>query len=164
MGRAFITPGYQRLPCSLDTLWMGIGRYLATHPQYRYLYGTVSISAEYSHLSRALILSYLQQNCMDAKLAASISASNPPRGMELLSEDARLLPSALANVRLLNSLISDIEADEKGIPVLLRHYLRLGGRMAAFNIDPNFGNTLDCFVVVDLHQAPLRILQRYCGK
>ncbi len=164
MGRAFIVPSYQRQPSSLDTLWMGIGRYLAAHPQYRYLYGTVSISAEYSKLSRSLILSYLQQNEMNETLAADIHACNPPRELGLLSEDARLLSTALADARLLGSLISDIEADGKSIPVLLRQYLRLGGRMAAFNIDEDFGHTLDAFVIVDMQQAPERILQRYCGK
>ncbi len=164
LGRAFIVPAYQRQPNSLDSLWMGIGRYLVTHPQYRYLYGTVSISNEYSKLSRSLILSYLQQTTMDATLSTCIEACNPPTGLGLLSEDARLLPTALADVRLLGSLISELEADGKGIPVLLRQYLRLGGRMAAFNIDENFGHTLDCFVIVDMAHAPERVLQRYCNK
>ncbi len=164
LGRAFIVPAYQRQANSLDSLWMGIGRYLVTHPQYRYLYGTVSISNEYSKLSRSLILSYLQQTTMDATLSTCIEACNPPTGLGLLSEDARLLPTALADVRLLGSLISELEADGKGIPVLLRQYLRLGGRMAAFNIDENFGHTLDCFVIVDMAHAPERVLQRYCNK
>ncbi len=164
LGRAFIVPAYQRLATSLDSLWMGIGSYLVTHPQYRYLYGTVSVSNEYSQLSRSLILSYLQQNKMDETLAASISACNPPRGLGLLSEDARLLPTALADTRLLGSLVSELEADGKSIPVLLRQYLRLGGRMAAFNIDENFGRTMDCFVIVDMRHAPERVLQRYCCK
>ncbi len=164
MGRAFIVPDYQRLATSLDTLWMGIGRYLATHPQYRYLYGTVSISARYSRLSRSLILSYLRQHAMNERLAAGITAHNPPGEPGLLREDARLLPTALADMRLLSPLIAELEEDGKGIPVLLRQYLRLGGRMAAFNIDEHFGNTLDCFVIVDLCRIPERMLQRYCGK
>ncbi len=164
MGRAFIVPDYQKQPASLDTLWMGIGRYLTKYPQYRYLYGTVSISAEYCNLSRSLILSYLQQNMMDDSMAASIHALHPPVGLGLLSEDARLLPTALADPRLLNSLVTELENDARGIPVLLRQYLRLGGRMAAFGIDENFGNTLDCFVIVDMKHAPERVLRRYCGK
>ncbi len=164
LGRAFIVPAYQRLATSLDTLWMGIGRFMVTHPQYRYLYGTVSISAEYSILSRSLMLSYLQQNKMDEQLAPHITACNPPTNLGLKSEDARLLPTALEDTRLLSPLVSELEEDGKGIPVLLRQYLRLGGRMAAFNIDENFGSTLDCFVTVDIKQTPERVLQRYCGK
>ncbi len=164
MGRAFIVPDYQRLATSLDTLWMGIGRYLAKHPEYRYLYGTVSISAEYTKLSRSLILSYLQQCAMDKELAKGVRAYNPPHGLGLLSEDARLLPTALADARLLGTLVSELEPDGKGIPVLLRQYLRLGGRMLSFGIDEDFGGTLDGFVLVDLHETPERVLNRYCGK
>ncbi len=164
MGRAFIVPAYQRLATSLDTLWMGIGRYLVAHPEYRYLYGTVSVSAEYNKRSRSLILSYLQQNKMDEELAAHIRACTPPNNLGLNSEDSRLLSTALADARLLNTVVTESEADGKGIPVLLRQYLRLGGRMVAFNIDKNFGSTLDCFVIVDMKQAPERVVQRYCGK
>ncbi len=164
MGRAFIVPEYQRLATSLDTLWMGIGRYLCRHPEYRYLYGTVSISSEYNSLSRSLILSYLQQNVMNNELAEGVKAYFPPTELGLLSEDARLLPTALEDARLLGSLVSELEEDGKSIPVLLRQYLRLGGRMLSFGIDKDFGSTLDCFVLIDLREAPERVLRRYCGK
>ncbi len=164
MGRAFICKEYQRHPASLDTLWMGIGHYLARHPEYRYLYGTVSISNEYTPASRALMLSYLQALCMNEELKAETTAKNPPDGVGLLSEDARLIPTALPELRLLTGLVSDIEPDGKSIPVLLRQYLRLGGRMLSFGIDDDFGSTLDCLVLVDMAKAPQRILDRYCGK
>ena len=61
-------------------------------------------------------------------------------------------------------LCNTIHFDGKGIPVLLRQYLRLGGRMVSFNIDADFGNTLDCLVVVDLKHAPERLLKRYRGE
>jgi beta-phosphoglucomutase-like phosphatase (HAD superfamily) len=41
---------------------MGIGHYLARHTEYRYLYGTVSISSEYTPASRALMLTYLKEH------------------------------------------------------------------------------------------------------
>ena len=164
MGRAFITPEYQRLAASLDTLWMGIGRYLNKHPEYRYLYGTVSISQEYSRATRSLILSFLQQNCMEPELAREVHAYFPPKELGLLSEDARLLPTAVPDVRALSALVSEMERGERGIPVLLKQYLRLGGRMVSFGIDESFGGTLDCLVVVPLDNTPERIRQRYRGK
>lgn len=164
MGRAFICKDYQRHPASLDTLWMGIGHYLARHPEYRYLYGTVSISGEYTSASRALMLSYLKAHCMDDEQAANVKALYPPVGIELLSEDARLIPTALTELRQLTGLVADLEPDNKSIPVLLRQYLRLGGKMLSFGVDNDFGGTLDCLVLVDMAQAPQRILDRYCGK
>ena len=65
---------------------------------------------------------------------------------------------------LLGTLVSKLEADGKGIPVLLRQYLRLGGQMVAFNIDHDFGDTLDCLVVVAPWEAGERICMRYMGR
>ena len=164
MGRAFITPEYQRLAASLDTLWMGIGRYLNKHPEYHYLYGTVSISREYTPASRSLILSFLQEKCMNPELAGAVHAYYPPRELGLQSEDVRLLEDAVPDARALSALVSELEADGKGIPVLLKQYLRLGGRMVSFGIDEAFGGTLDCLVVVALSDTPERVRQRYRGK
>ncbi len=164
MGRAFITAAYQKHPASLDTLWMGIGHFVLKYPQYRYLYGTVSVSSDYTERSRTLIHEYLKCHCLDKELAEDVQAKTPPQNMDLLSEDARLLPQGLADLRLLSSMISDLEPDGRSIPVLLRQYLRLNGTMVSFNIDSEFGDTLDCLVVVDLHNAPDRLITRYCGK
>ena len=164
MGRAFICKEYQRHPASLDTLWMGIGHYLARHTEYRYLYGTVSISSEYTPASRALMLTYLKTHCMNSELMGEVSAFYPPTGAELKSEDARLVSTAVKELRQLTGLVADVEPDSKSIPVLLRQYLRLGGRMLSFGIDNDFGGTLDCLVMVDMTQTPRRILDRYCGK
>lgn len=164
MGRAFICKEYQRHPASLDTLWMGIGHYLARHTEYRYLYGTVSISSEYTPASRALMLTYLKTHCMNSDLMGEVSAFYPPTGAELKSEDARLVSTAVKELRQLTGLVADVEPDSKSIPVLLRQYLRLGGRMLSFGIDNDFGGTLDCLVMVDMTQTPRRILDRYCGK
>ena len=163
MGRAFITAPYQKHPASLDTLWMGIGRFVMKYPQYRLLYGTVSVSSDYSVRSRALIYEYLKCHCMNKKLAEHVEAKTPPSGMDLLSEDARLLPTGLADLRLLSAMVSDMEDDGRSIPVLLRQYLRLGGEMVSFNVDDEFGSTFDCLVLVDLTKAPDRLMTRYCG-
>lgn len=164
MGRAFICPDFQRHPASLDTLWMGIGHYLARHREYRYMYGTVSISGEYTPASRSLILDYLQCHEMNPELAKEVKAYYPPKKLGLNSEDKRLLPAGLPDIRLLNNTVCALEKDGKGIPVLLRQYLRLGGKMISFGIDEGFGGTLDCLVVVDMTTTPQRVLHRYCGK
>lgn len=163
MGRAFITAPYQKHPASLDTLWMGIGHFVRKHPHYRYLYGTVSVSSDYSIRSRTLIHEYLRNHCLHHELARHVEAKTPPTDMDLLSEDARLIHTALGDLRLLSAMVSDLEPDGRSIPVLLRQYLRLGGEMISFNVDSEFGDTLDCLVVVDLHTAPERLISRYCG-
>lgn len=163
MGRAFITAAYQKHPASLDTLWMGIGHFVLKYPRYRYLYGTVSVSSDYTERSRTLIHEYLKCHWLDKELAEDVQAKTPPRNMDLLSEDTRLLPEGLSDLRLFSAMVSDLEPTGRSIPVLLRQYLRLNGKMVSFNVDSDFGDTLDCLVVVDLHNAPDRLITRYCG-
>lgn len=52
MGRSFIASEYQKKRSTLAVLWRGIGEYLYRHPQYRTLYGPVSISTEYNSISK----------------------------------------------------------------------------------------------------------------
>ncbi len=163
MGRAFLCADYQGLPTSLDTLWMGIGRFLLRHPQYRYLYGTVSVSQSYSSCSRALIHSYLRVHEMQEQYKGWVRAKFPPKQMQLSPCDEQLLATALPDAKILSKLVSEIEQQDAGIPTLLKHYLRLSGKMLAFGVDVDFGNTFDCFVLVDTSKTSTRIMNRYQG-
>jgi len=48
--------------------------------------------------------------------------------------------------------------------VLLRHYLNLGGKILAFNLDPDFSEVIDGLILVDLDQTDTRTLERYMGR
>jgi hypothetical protein len=61
-------------------------------------------------------------------------------------------------------LIADVDPNQKGVPILLKQYLKLGGKLLGFNRDPNFNNVLDGLILVDLRQTPAQVLQRYMGK
>ncbi|HBY64559.1 MAG TPA: hypothetical protein DEH78_32465, partial [Solibacterales bacterium] len=64
----------------------------------------------------------------------------------------------------LATVIGDIESDQKGVPVLLRQYLKVGGKLVAFNVDAEFSDALDGLIVVDLKATNPRMLERYMGK
>jgi hypothetical protein len=60
--------------------------------------------------------------------------------------------------------IADLEPTGEGMPVLIRQYLKMGGRFATFHVDHGFGRTLDGLIVVDLTRTEPKFLQRYLGK
>ena len=73
------------------------------------------------------------------------------------------VPAELAgDLQTLAELIADIE-NGRGLPVLLRQYLKLGGEVLAFNVDPAFNNALDALIVVDLLRAEPAQVARYMG-
>jgi hypothetical protein len=63
-----------------------------------------------------------------------------------------------------STFISEIESDQKGVPILLKQYLRLDGRLLSYNVDPDFTNVLDVLIVVDLRRTSQKALQRYMGR
>jgi len=164
LGRSFVRPEYQKNYQPLLLLWKGIGRYLTSHPQNRYLFGPVSISKEYSSSSRALMVAFLKSHFVDETLASYVHPRHKFRIRPIRDFDLRNLASVLANVDELSEVIADLEPDHKGVPILLRHYLNLGGRILDFSVDPNFSSTLDGLILVDLTAANRRILERYMGK
>ena len=64
----------------------------------------------------------------------------------------------------LSSSIQDLESDGKGLPVLLKQYLKIGGRLLGSHVDSNFSGTLDVLVMADLRTAPAPILDRCMGR
>jgi hypothetical protein len=64
----------------------------------------------------------------------------------------------------LSQPITDVEADGKGLPILLRQYAKIGGKLLGFNVDRNFSNVLDGLVVVDLRKTEPAVLERYMGR
>jgi hypothetical protein len=162
LGRSFISARYQRHYGSLLCLWKGLGRYIARYPAAPALLGAVSISNSYSPISRALIADYFtRQSCAD-RLNSYVAPRTPLPAYPLKQEPADLT-AAVGSVETLSAAISSLEADGKGLPVLLRQYLKLGGRLLAFNVDSAFSDALDGLIYVDLRHTDPRILERVMG-
>ncbi|MEO5366915.1 MAG: lysophospholipid acyltransferase family protein [Magnetococcus sp. WYHC-3] len=164
MGRSFVRKEYQRNYSSLLLLWKGIGRYVCAHPRYRYLFGPVSITTEYSQLSRQLIVSYLKNHCFLESKDRLVKPRKPFRMHNIKGLIGRNPLEALPDINDISGLVSDIEQDQKGVPILLKQYLKLGGKLAGFNIDPHFSHVLDGLIVLDLCQTDPRTLERYMGR
>lgn len=163
LGRSFVRPEYQRHFHPLPLLWKAIGRFIVQHPQCRYLFGPVSISASYARISRELIAAYFETHCPDPSLAALVQPRKPFRPRLHVAAGVRRLAALLPGVDDLYSLVEDLEPGRRSVPVLLRHYLNLGGRFLAFNVDPGFSNVLDGLILVDLLHANPKALQRHLG-
>ncbi|RTZ14932.1 lysophospholipid acyltransferase family protein [Vibrio aquaticus] len=160
MGRSVIDAKYQKSMAPLLLLWKGIAAYVARHPEYTHLFGPVSISNDYSEQARHLLADTMTLHHSHSKAAEHVSPSNPLPNHERSWNPTML--TALGDVQLLSRVLSRIEQG-KGVPVLLRQYLGLNGKLIAFNIDPKFNNALDGLIMVDLRQVPFKTLAKYMG-
>lgn len=160
LGRSFVRAEYQRGFAPLLALWKGIGAYVARNPQYRVLFGPVSISNQYQAISRELMVTFLERYSALQGWMNLVSTPNPLRKRH----GTAALPAASLDVEDLSDIVSDLEPTRIGIPVLLRQYLKLGGRLLGFSVDPEFSDALDGLIVVDLTKTDPRLLERYLGK
>jgi putative hemolysin len=164
MGRSYIREEYQRKPNALPLLWRGIGEYVSRNQQYRVLFGPVSISSDYKAISRDLMVQYLRNNTLDVNLHGYVKARRPPRSGHMEQIDKKSIRATIKDIEDISELVSDIETDRKGVPVLLRHYLKLNATILSFNVDKDFGNVIDGLIMVDLMRTDPKILRRFMGE
>jgi putative hemolysin len=163
LGRSFVRVEYQKEYLPLMLLWKGIGHFVAANPRYRMLFGPVSISGDYTSLTKQILMSFLKCNTYLPSMARLITPRNapnfgPPRGAE-----TAIAARVAGSIEEVDELVAEIEQDRRRVPVLLRQYLKLGAKLLGFNVDPDFGDVLDGLMLVDLLNVHPAILTRYMG-
>lgn len=108
-------------------------------------------------------IDFLRRHCFDEQLAKLIRARHAFRRTHSLAALSGDL-AGLADLDDVSQLLEEIEPDGKGAPVLLRQYLKLGGRLACFNVDESFSGVIDGLIVVDLLRTEPKVLQKYMGR
>ncbi|GIU44938.1 acyltransferase [Shewanella sairae] len=162
LGRSFVQPKYWGKR-SLDYLWFGIGAFLVRNPQYRYLFGPVSLSDKIPELAKErLIHFYKTQFACQQSLAYSFCPYqfSPSRETELDNKYAGLdyhegfkqLKQAMASMG-------------SAVPALYKQYGELcidgGVTFIDFGIDAEFGDCIDGLVLVDTHKLKPKKRSRY---
>jgi len=164
LGRSFIRAEYQKQYAPLNLLWVGIGHYIAERPQYKNLFGPVSINSSFQSISQQMMVNFLKANNYASDLARLVKPRTPMKDIAIRKWDDKMVSHIIQDIGEVSTLIGEVEQVHKGVPVLLRHYLRLGGKLLGFNIDPDFGDVLDGLILVDLRQTGRRLLNRYLGE
>jgi putative hemolysin len=161
MGRSFVRPEYQRSFSPLLMLWRGIGHYVAKYPKYKILFGPVSINKEYQSSSRQLMVTFLKIHNYLPELAAKVKARTPFRSHKIKGWEGKTSNRIISSIDEVSDVVSDLEWDDKGVPILLKQYLKMGGKLLGFNVDPNFSDVLDGLILVDVTKTDPKIMERY---
>lgn len=164
LGRSFVQPKYWGSR-ALDYLWYGIGAYLKSNPEIKYLFGPVSISANYSKAARDMILYFYDKNFPDAdNLVNAKLPYNFKTDKQLIKNLESELNSEIyaENFKTLKHSLSAISSS---VPTLYKQYADLceegGIRFCAYNIDPDFSNCIDSFIIVELEKMKESHKKRY---
>jgi len=157
LGRSFIIKEYQRRPMPLFLLWKGILYFLLKHAEYRYLIGPVSISNNFSQFSRGLIMQYIREHNFDPRLSRYVR----PRmryNVPGFNVDEEVILENADDLNKFDRFIKEVEPNDYTMPILLKRYLKLNGKIIGFNLDPKFNNALDGMLVLDLYDVPMETI------
>jgi len=163
LGRSFIRPEYQQAFGVLPLLWRGICLYMVRHPQYRKLFGGVSISNGYKKRSKNLMVQFLKTHNSDPYLSHFVNARTPYRFKKKHRSIKHMVKKSARNMDDVSLAISSVEKDSKGIPVLVKHYLKLKANFLSFNVDKEFANVVDGLILVDMDHSSERLIRHYMG-
>jgi putative hemolysin len=162
LGRSFVQPKYWGKR-SLDYLWYGIGALLKNNPQYRYLFGPVSISNHYSQSARDLLIYFYtlyfgsNENPVTATLPYRIDEQQKDKlARQFSGKDYK------ADFKQLKNSLNTMGFS---VPTLYKQYTEVceqdGVVFCDFNIDPDFSDCIDGFVIVDITKLKPKKRRRY---
>lgn len=160
LGRSFIEKNYQKHPLVLLLLWKGILEILIKNPNYRYLLGPVSISNNFSSISKEIIIMFLKRKYYNYDQAKYVKARKPYK-IKHSDISKTLLDIDAAHLKDLDKLIQDIEPCNLKTPVLLKKYMNQNAKIIGFNTDPKFNNCLDGLILLDFAWLPQNTIQRF---
>ena len=163
LGRSWVRVEYQRAFSSLLLLWRGICVFICRHPHYTTLFGPVSISSDYLDASRNMILRSLRLSNFEKDLSRLVRPRHRLRKAKKAEWNRADFDAYIDDLDLVSKMVQDIEADQKGVPILLRQYIKMGGKFLAFNVDPEFNYCLDGLIAVDLPKSDPKLMGRYMG-
>ena len=165
LGRSFVQPKYWGRK-SLDYLWYGIGAFIQNYPQYRYLYGAVSVSNALPEQAKALLVHYYQHYYGTAQKLAT-----PNNEFKLTEQQFKQCQNLFCGDDVkedfveLKHILANMGAQ---VPTLFKQYTELcepgGVQFLSFSVDPEFNNCIDGLVLVDLEKVKASKAKRYLGK
>ncbi|CAI8154303.1 MAG: Uncharacterised protein [Pseudidiomarina mangrovi] len=157
LGRSFVQPRYWGRR-SLEYLWQGIGALLRRQPNYRYLFGPVTLSGALPQQAKDAMVQFFSQHFVDAE---QLAAGRTP----YVAEQQPLAPPSADYSYDFASLKQYLASMQVAIPTLYKQYADLcepgGVRFLAFNIDTDFADAIDGLVMVDIAQLKASKRMRY---
>jgi putative hemolysin len=167
LGRSFVHPDYWG-KASLDYLWQGLGAYLSHHPQVRYVFGPVSMSAHYPKTLRDLLVFYYERYFLkgtDESEGVLAEGKHPHEIDEDVLIELQHRFGKLNSDQGFDVLQEEFKKHECKIPVLFKQYAGLyeegGYHLLAFSVDSEFGNCVDGLFMGDLTSMKAAKRARY---
>ena len=162
LGRSFVQPKYWGSR-ALDYLWQGIGAYLYTNPHIKYMFGAVSLSGALPRSAQEMIVYYY-----DRYYGNHHDFLNPKIPFKIPKEgrmDLKYIFEGLDEKEAFRVLREQLAYYGVSVPTLYKQYAELceegGISFMGYNIDKDFGNCVDSFILVEIDKIKEKKKERY---
>ncbi len=165
LGRSYVLPEHQKSYGSLLLMWAGILAFIARQPQYKIVFGSVGVSQgeEYAAASRTLIVNFMREQFNLPALSVQVESRSPFEGVRLRGLTPDEISGLVHDVEDVSTLVTGLEHDGKGVPILIKHYVRMNAKLLDFGVWKNHSNAVVGFMLADLTTADPKFLRRYMG-
>ena len=154
MGRTIVTPGYQRDVITLKLLLSGIVTAAFRHGvTMRYAIGPVSTTNDLPLFYKSLVQYFILKHYSLPEANKRIQTTHPLHPDFLRVDPDQLLVNC-HSVDELDRLVCTLSDGRFRLPVLLRKYISFGANILDFNVDPDFNDCVDGFVLLDFKNTP----------
>jgi hypothetical protein len=161
LGRSFIRSKYQREVNTLRLLFAGLTVSSLYMPGARYYMGPVSISNDYPRFYQSLIVRFLTRDFLLPDAERIVSPTHPfvPDGSADFDEMLKDIPAG--DIDGFDRMMLSMSDGKYRLPVLVRQYFNCAARLACFNVDPDFTNSLDGLIFLDVKKIPPQKLRSF---
>lgn len=165
LGRSFVQPKYWGSR-ALDYLWFGIGAYIKTRPNLKYMFGPVSLSASYPKMARNLLIFFYKHyfGC-DKEIVVS---KNRYIMTKKEIDECREIFCCDNYIEDFKRLKQNLMHMNQSVPTLYRQYSELceegGVKFLDFGEDRDFENCIDGFLLLDVTKIKESKRKRYMGE
>lgn len=163
LGRAFMVKDYQKSNLLFLLMWKVIFRFIQKNETNKYILGPVSISEDYSKISRILIVDYLKANYAHNDFIKWIKPRKMFRVHSHSASKKMIIKNFSKDIQEMDKLIAEVQFNSVRMPVLIKQYLKQNAKLLGFNLDPQFQNVLDVLLILELSTIPANfvdLLQR----
>ncbi len=162
LGRSFVQKKYWNTNV-LFYLWQGIGAFLATNPQVKYLFGGVSISNSYPLEVRQMIVFVYNKWFGEKEVVVQSKNRFIIPDTELLRYNNLFVGNSFKDdYKILKQMLKPYNLT---VPVLYKHYAELceqdGVKFLDFGVDRDFEDCIDGFIVIDVDKIKPEKKEKY---
>ena len=160
LGRSFVVDRYKKEFSPLKLLLGGIAACSVKFPHAEYLMGPVSISNDFPVFYKSLTTHYIKREFPLPEADRLVTAPHPfvPDYLRVNPDDL-LQTVPKGDIAGFDTLLSAISDGEYHLPVLVRRYFSCSARLACFNVDPDFADSLDGLILLRLSEYPVSALK-----